>query len=1059
VRKIFFTQLIVSLVAFASKAQVIIPDLVFKQKLLQTIPSCFVNNLLDTTCAKTIKTLNVNSSQWDQWENKPLIKNLKGIEYFTNLETLNCNYSGIDTILNLPNSLVHIEFRYGQLKLIKAFPKSLTYIDVSSSVLTILPDLPVNLTYLDCTGNKLVSLPELPKNLETLYANGNQLTSIPNLPASLKILRCGHNKLTDLPVLPLIIDFLDCWDNQIISLPNLPQTLRKLWCHSNKLTILPELPESLLSLYCDDNQLSKLPTLPNSITNFSCATNKISKIDFFPPKLKELGLSNNLFTSLPKLPDSLNSFGCNRNPLQCVPFLPKKLSYLVTDLKCLPNIPPLLSTELPICTTKDSIKNCLTYPKIYGTAFFDENKNGLKENDEPFATSVTIQINPQGYIIKTNDSGFYNIAFDSLGTYSLTTINPSSNYSPFTSNFLLNNYGQTLEINLPLAKIKPAYVYIPDSNFRSLLKSKYPSCFVNDSLDSDCYSLKSAKNLDCSNRNISSLSGIHHFQALDRLYCSDNKLTSFPTMPPKLTYLDCSHNPITSFSQFSTMTLSHLDCEGCKLSGPFNYNQNNSSYSYLNLKSNDLIFGFTYNRFCAIADTFYVYGNILQGMAQSDCLPSEYFKCYGEVSDIGMYNQYSCNTYTISGFAYIDKNRNRIFDYTDEELDGAPVYITPYYQQLNYYSKSNSPFYYNILDSYGFYTLTPGNTAGYKPLNGYSKEIDVQYNTGFSNENCSRYSNFDFNCGDYSFPYVPFNTVQPDLLTDLQSVNSRFLAFAPTHTFLVTVHNFGAKQTTDIILSHDTNFVYNTSDKQPDIIKSGQLIWNNVSIDELSKVSWNIKFDIKHVLPIGYVAKSTINAIVTNDATPSDNAYTLIETVIGSFDPNDKHVSKEKLLIQELSKPDYLTYTIRFQNVGNTYAEKVVVTDLIDNNLDIKTIETISQSDSMTWIVNKDRTVTWTFDNIYLLDSSSNEAESHGFVKYRIKPISTLKVGDEIKNTANIYFDYNPAIVTNTTVTKIVAPIITELDLTNSEFKHNIQAIRSLRYYGYKWAIASQATN
>src|SRR5690606_8105729 len=43
----------------------------------------------------------------------------------------------------------------------------------------------------------------------------------------------------------------------------------------------------------------------------------------------------------------------------------------------------------------------------------------------------------------------------------------------------------------------------------------------------------------------------------------------------------------------------------------------------------------------------------------------------------------------------------------------------------------------------------------------------------------------------------------------------------------------------------------------------------------------------------------------------------------------------------------------------------------------------------------------------------------HGFVQYRIKPLSTLGVGDRIENTAHIYFDFNEAIVTNTTVTEV----------------------------------------
>ena len=43
----------------------------------------------------------------------------------------------------------------------------------------------------------------------------------------------------------------------------------------------------------------------------------------------------------------------------------------------------------------------------------------------------------------------------------------------------------------------------------------------------------------------------------------------------------------------------------------------------------------------------------------------------------------------------------------------------------------------------------------------------------------------------------------------------------------------------------------------------------------------------------------------------------------------------------------------------------------------------------------------------------------NGFVKYRIKPLSSLQLDEVINNTAAIYFDYNEAVMTNTVSTKI----------------------------------------
>jgi hypothetical protein len=72
--------------------------------------------------------------------------------------------------------------------------------------------------------------------------------------------------------------------------------------------------------------------------------------------------------------------------------------------------------------------------------------------------------------------------------------------------------------------------------------------------------------------------------------------------------------------------------------------------------------------------------------------------------------------------------------------------------------------------------------------------------------------------------------------------------------------------------------------------------------------------------------------------------------------------------------------------------------------------------------------LTWHFYNIDLPPTSSNPSGSHGFVSFKIKPKVGYAIGDIIPNTASIYFDYNPAIVTNTFNTEFV------LTLGNASF-------------------------
>ena len=54
-----------------------------------------------------------------------------------------------------------------------------------------------------------------------------------------------------------------------------------------------------------------------------------------------------------------------------------------------------------------------------------------------------------------------------------------------------------------------------------------------------------------------------------------------------------------------------------------------------------------------------------------------------------------------------------------------------------------------------------------------------------------------------------------------------------------------------------------------------------------------------------------------------------------------------------------------------------------------------------------------------LSDSTANELGSHGFVKFKASTYASLENGIEINNNANIYFDFNLPILTNTVQTTI----------------------------------------
>lgn len=151
-----------------------------------------------------------------------------------------------------------------------------------------------------------------------------------------------------------------------------------------------------------------------------------------------------------------------------------------------------------------------------------------------------------------------------------------------------------------------------------------------------------------------------------------------------------------------------------------------------------------------------------------------------------------------------------------------------------------------------------------------------------------------------------------------------------------------------------------------------------------------------------------------NDTDPGNNEHEFSTVVVNSYDPNNKLTDKPENIDPEVQED--LQYTINFQNEGNGDAYNVVITDEIDDNLDLSTFEVMGSKHGVATSVNTTtRVVTFTFNNIMLTPASVDEEGSKGFVVYKIKEIAGLGEGSAIDNTANIYFDFNPAIVTNTT--------------------------------------------
>lgn len=199
----------------------------------------------------------------------------------------------------------------------------------------------------------------------------------------------------------------------------------------------------------------------------------------------------------------------------------------------------------------------------------------------------------------------------------------------------------------------------------------------------------------------------------------------------------------------------------------------------------------------------------------------------------------------------------------------------------------------------------------------------------------------------------------------------------------------------------------------PGATVAGNVLHANLNVNGCT--TYTIYFDVPGatpaLTPLNFSA--TIDPTATTDFDLTNNTRTYVSEVRNSWDPNDKSVDKAEVISPSVQ--DELTYTIRFQNMGNDDAYNIVIKDTLDTDLDLSTFILVENSHNVFVSVDPvTRIATFNFPNINLPAESVDEPGSHGTVTYRIKENAGLPIGTEITNTAYIYFDFNPAIITNT---------------------------------------------
>jgi uncharacterized repeat protein (TIGR01451 family) len=179
------------------------------------------------------------------------------------------------------------------------------------------------------------------------------------------------------------------------------------------------------------------------------------------------------------------------------------------------------------------------------------------------------------------------------------------------------------------------------------------------------------------------------------------------------------------------------------------------------------------------------------------------------------------------------------------------------------------------------------------------------------------------------------------------------------------------------------------------------------------------------------VSNSVSIATVQTDINATNDSDVLNGIATTAYDPNDKRVDLETITPDEVLEQKPLEYIIRFQNTGNAPAVNVVIKDTLDGDWDLSTFEMVGATHPYTVTVDNEVAI-WTFANIFLPDSFVDPLGSIGSFHYRMAPKSTLVLGDQLTNRADIYFDYNDPVLTNTTVTTVALPTGIDAMIANS---------------------------
>jgi len=218
---------------------------------------------------------------------------------------------------------------------------------------------------------------------------------------------------------------------------------------------------------------------------------------------------------------------------------------------------------------------------------------------------------------------------------------------------------------------------------------------------------------------------------------------------------------------------------------------------------------------------------------------------------------------------------------------------------------------------------------------------------------------------------------------------------------------------TTLTLQWDGDQQWVGSSVAPTSISGNTATWDLGTLSVAAEEQLTVDLSTLATVPLDTPIEHVLSAgPLTGDETPDDNVSAFSDVVVGSYDPNDKLLTPTAMSPTQLQDPAArIEYTVRFQNTGTYLAERVVILDTLPEGLILESIQFLASSHPNNWYLTGG-VLHVIHSDIMLPDSTSDEPNSHGFIRFSIKPVPTLENGATIANIAHIIFDFNEPIIT-----------------------------------------------